>query len=132
MVEQFKLNFSGEEVQKVKLQEIFLQFEAAKTDAERDKIIKKLDTEFIYGNYHHVKPADVKQSTGKEEMKAESKFDYDKHYEETIILERFHSQETIAMSTTCIDTVCHFTILLGFQTMLYGYLSNTKHLLLVS
>ena len=83
MVEQFKLNYDGEEVQRVRLQEIFLLFEAAKTDAERDEIINKLDSEFIYGYYQHVKPADVKQSTGKEEeMKAESRFDYDKHYKE--------------------------------------------------
>ena len=92
MVEQFKLNYSGEEVQRVKLQEIFLQFEAAKSDTERDDVLKRLDSEFIGGYYQHVKPADVKQSTGKEEeMKGESKFDYKKYFNEGLLAKGSYS-----------------------------------------
>jgi hypothetical protein len=85
----FKNNFADEDVNRIKLQELFLRYDGAKSDEERNEVINEIDTTFVYGYYNHTKPADVqrkKDSKSKSSAKETQVFDQEKHYNEEDIL----------------------------------------------
>lgn len=85
MITNFEILFNDQEVVRVKLQKLFLQYDGAKNDAERERIITELTTGYIGHFYDHDKPADMKR---KKDLKQEDskvktmEFDQDKHFNE--------------------------------------------------
>jgi hypothetical protein len=93
MIEHFRNNFNDAEVTKVSLQELFLKYDGAKNDEERNDILKELDTKYVYGYYHHTKPADIKRKKDgkdKEESKNTHSFNIDDHFNEETILNEIY------------------------------------------
>ena len=60
LMKQFKANFYDDDAARLTLQELFLRYDGAKSDDERNLIIKEIDTNYVYGYYDYAKLADVK------------------------------------------------------------------------
>ena len=101
LVKQFWANFVDEDSKRITLQELFLRYDGAKSDEERDEIIKTLDTNFIYGYYNHPKPADVKGKKGSKDKNSKtdlSLFDQSKYFVEDKIMNKLYSNSSIIYS----------------------------------
>jgi hypothetical protein len=59
LVQDFRNNFNDSDVDRVWLQKLFVEYDAAKTDEERNKIIEIIDHDYVNGFYNHSKPVDV-------------------------------------------------------------------------
>jgi hypothetical protein len=94
MIDHFKKNFRDEDVTKIHLQKLFLQYDGAKDDSERDSIIQELDQNYVYGYYNHSKPADVKRSKGsqKESKSSNQSFKQEEHFDEKKIVKDLESK----------------------------------------
>ena len=60
LMKQLKANFYDDDAARLTLQELFLRYDGAKSDDERNQIIQEIDINYVFGYYDHVKLADVK------------------------------------------------------------------------
>ena len=101
MNKQFRNAFYDEDSTRTKIQELFLRFDGAKIDEERDQIIKELDTSFIYGFYNHTKPADIKSKKTVKDKSADKEthlFDQNKYFNEEKFMKKLYSQNGLIYS----------------------------------
>ena len=86
-LEELRLNLSDKNgAERLLLQHVFLKIDAAKTPEDRNALIDELNDTYIFANFNHQKPADLKRKTV-EEVKKEKNikdhtFKQDEHYNE--------------------------------------------------
>ena len=72
-MKQFKANFYDDDAARLTLQELFLRYDGAKSEDERNQIIKEIDTKYVFGYYDHVKLADAKLADVKNKKDTDDK-----------------------------------------------------------
>jgi hypothetical protein len=101
MIKNFKANFADSEVTRVSLQQLFLRYDGAKSDADREKIIQEIDHQYVYGHYNHTKPADVKRkkdSKDNSSKKETQQFVQDHHFNEKAVLNEVYNNNSMITS----------------------------------
>jgi hypothetical protein len=66
LVLEFRNNFNDSDVDRVSLQNLFVEYDAAKTEEERNKIIETIDHDYVHGVYNHNKQADIIEKKGED------------------------------------------------------------------
>ncbi|CAI2378280.1 unnamed protein product [Moneuplotes crassus] len=93
-IENFRNNFHDQDVDRLWMQKLFLEYDGAKDEKERQALIERIDRDYLYSNFHHSKPADVirKKADEHEESKLETKeFDQSAHFNEDVYLDGVHN-----------------------------------------
>jgi hypothetical protein len=83
LVQDFRNNFKDSDVDRVLLQKLFVEYDAAKTKQERDKIIETIDHDYVHGFYKHSKPVDIIWKKGNNEVAFQTQvFHQEKYFNE--------------------------------------------------
>ena len=86
---------------RIELQALFLKYDGAKSDDERNEILKDIDVNYVYGYYDHAKLADVKGKLdieSKADEKEVQALDLTNYFNEEGYLSRVYSNNYLISS----------------------------------